>query len=53
MRSIVGTVLELVGAVAVISAAFATDPRLALALAGAVLVFAGYAVADPRRSRKG
>jgi hypothetical protein len=47
----VGTVLELVGAGAVLVAAWLADPRLALALAGVVLAVVGYAVADPRRGR--
>lgn len=52
MRSVLSSLLELVGAAAVVAAAWLADPRLALALAGAVLVAAGYIIGDPRR-RKG
>jgi hypothetical protein len=52
VRSTIGTLLELVGAVAVLAAAWAFDPLLGVALAGAVCIAAGYVVADPRR-RKG
>lgn len=50
MRSIIGTCLEAVGAVAVLAAAWAFDPLLGVALAGAVAVAVGYAIADPRRA---
>lgn len=48
MRSTIGTLLELVGVVAVIAAAWAFDPLLGVALAGAALIAAGYLVADPK-----
>lgn len=52
MRSVLSSLLELAGAVAVALAAWLADPRLALALAGFVLIGAGYVLGDPGR-RKG
>ena len=44
-----GTVLELLGAGVVLGAAWAFEPLLAIAVAGAAMIVAGYVLADPRR----
>lgn len=51
MRSTIGTLLELVGLVAVIAAAWAFEPLLGVALLGVGLIGAGYAIADPKIGR--
>jgi hypothetical protein len=51
VRSTIGTLLELVGAVAILAGAWAFDPLLGVALAGVVLIGAGYLIADPRHGR--
>jgi hypothetical protein len=51
VRSIIGTLLELVGAVAILAGAWAFDPLLGVVLGGCALIAAGYMIADPRLGR--
>jgi hypothetical protein len=51
VRSIIGTLLELVGAVAILAGAWAFDPLLGVVLGGCALIGAGYIIADPRHGR--
>lgn len=48
-----GSVLEIVGVAAVLAAAWAWDTRAGVALVGIIVAGVGYAIADPRRARKG
>lgn len=42
MRDVLAAALEIIGAAAVLFAAYVTAPALALALVGAVVAFVGY-----------
>ena len=48
MRSVLSTVVELLGLLAVAAAAWLFDARLGLAVAGVVLVVVGFALDRPR-----